>query len=86
MVATAVPLIGDGVPEGWLVAQGLQDSSVDLGDMLNPSMYFGGIEELSAVVGVRWMSAEAQKTVNHRVLAGDSRTSCLRIVTGKAGE
>lgn len=46
MVAMVVPLIGDGVPEGWLVAQGLQDSSVGLGDMMNPSMYFGGIEEL----------------------------------------
>lgn len=46
MVAMVAPLIGDGVPEGWLVAQGLQDSSVGLGDMMNPSMYFGGIEEL----------------------------------------
>lgn len=38
------------------------------------------------MVGVRWMAVEVQKTVNHRVLAGDSRMNCLRILTGKAGE
>ena len=38
------------------------------------------------MIEVRWKSAEAQKTVNHHVLAGDSRTNCLRILTGKAGE